>query len=505
MPESAFETWLARLLDRLLPADYAQWATDDRRRARVLVGFVVWCTATCIIVASTALALGLPLHALTTATVVVLAGTCIGALHRGLPLQAATVLIASLVLVVVMQGAYFLGGWGSLPLNWLIVLPLLGLAVSGLKAGLAATVAAAMGHLTFYTLHQWGIERPRIDSPGLRLADALTLLLVVTALAVASETFRKRAAHELQEANAKLQREVRRHRKTQTSLETTQQYLVSTARQAGMAEVATGVLHNVGNALTHVATSASLLTDLVNTLHIDGVERASKKLAHLEPHDTNTQRMLATYLDKLTQALGKHKAAMQAEMLRLRDAVTTLAAVVEMQQRYAVGDDRTEPVDLVKAIEHLLTLEQDSFKRRAIALTTQLEPIPVTVTNRHKVLMILVNLLHNALDAVQSRPALERAAHVHLRFNNDGRITLTVSDNGAGIAPEHQPHIFEQGFTTKRHGHGFGLHTAALAARELGGTLHFESPGPGQGAVFTLQLPYTPPAPISPLPEEHST
>ena len=68
-------------------------------------------------------------------------------------------------------------------------------------------------------------------------------------------------------------------------------------------------------------------------------------------------------------------------------------------------------------------------------------------------------------------------------------VQVSVTDNGIGIAGENLTRIFSHGFTTKRDGHGFGLHSGALAAREMGGSLTAHSDGPGKGASFTLELP----------------
>jgi signal transduction histidine kinase len=72
-------------------------------------------------------------------------------------------------------------------------------------------------------------------------------------------------------------------------------------------------------------------------------------------------------------------------------------------------------------------------------------------------------------------------------------VKIWVSDNGIGILPENLTRIFNHGFTTRRNGHGFGLHSGALAAKELGGVLLAYSEGPGTGATFCLELPVQPP------------
>ena len=71
----------------------------------------------------------------------------------------------------------------------------------------------------------------------------------------------------------------------------------------------------------------------------------------------------------------------------------------------------------------------------------------------------------------------------------EDRLRISIQDNGIGIPAENLARIFSFGFTTRKQGHGFGLHNGALAAKDLGGALTAQSAGPGQGALFVLELP----------------
>jgi signal transduction histidine kinase len=77
-------------------------------------------------------------------------------------------------------------------------------------------------------------------------------------------------------------------------------------------------------------------------------------------------------------------------------------------------------------------------------------------------------------------------------------VAIIVRDNGVGILPENLTRIFGHGFTTKKDGHGFGLHSGALAAKQMNGALSVQSAGPGKGAAFTLELPIAPSAAVQP-------
>jgi C4-dicarboxylate-specific signal transduction histidine kinase len=111
--------------------------------------------------------------------------------------------------------------------------------------------------------------------------------------------------------------------------------------------------------------------------------------------------------------------------------------------------------------------------------------------DKHKVLQILVNLVRNAKYACDESGKTDK--QITLRVDvAEGGVRISVIDNGVGIPAENMGRLFTHGFTTRQSGHGFGLHSGALAAQELGGSLHAVSDGPGRGAAFILELPCVP-------------
>ena len=132
------------------------------------------------------------------------------------------------------------------------------------------------------------------------------------------------------------------------------------------------------------------------------------------------------------------------------------------------------------------------WPRHGVILERRFDPVPPVVADKHKVLQILVNLIRNAKYAVDTSPAPTKRVIVSIQAPTDKQVQIQVQDNGIGIAPENLNRIFAHGFTTKKDGHGFGLHTSALAAKEMGGALHAHSDGLGLGALFTLELPVAP-------------
>jgi signal transduction histidine kinase len=132
------------------------------------------------------------------------------------------------------------------------------------------------------------------------------------------------------------------------------------------------------------------------------------------------------------------------------------------------------------------------YLRHGIHVTHDYDPVPEVMVDKHRVLQILVNLLGNAKYACDRSESSERQVIIRLKNTTPGHVKIEVADNGMGVAPENLTRIFSQGFTTRKEGHGFGLHSGALAAKEMGGSLAVFSAGPGKGATFTLELPVAP-------------
>jgi PAS domain S-box-containing protein len=274
----------------------------------------------------------------------------------------------------------------------------------------------------------------------------------------------------------------------------THKQLLDTSRQAGMAEVATGVLHNVGNVLNSVNVSATLLTDLVQKSKIDRIARLRDLLAE---HEADLAafftrdprgRQVPGYLETLAGHLTRERGELLRELEALRKNIEHIKDIVAMQQSYARVSGVSETVSVSELIEDALSMNTGAFERHQVHLSREYGALPIVTVQKHKVLQILVNLLRNAKHACDDsgKPAKQVTVRVAAE---GGRVRISVIDNGVGIPPENLTRIFAHGFTTRKDGHGFGLHSGALAARELGGSLSAHSDGPGCGATFILDLP----------------
>jgi signal transduction histidine kinase len=202
---------------------------------------------------------------------------------------------------------------------------------------------------------------------------------------------------------------------------------------------------------------------------------------------------LPAYLGELANELVAERDAAVAELTALRSNVEHIKEIVAMQQGYARLGGITDVVDVRVLIDDSLRMNEGAFNRHGVTIVRDFEDVPMVRVDKHKVLQILVNVIRNAKYACsEAKGGGDRRVTVRVRASTSA-VLVAVIDTGVGIPRENLDKIFSYGFTTRAEGHGFGLHSSALAARELGGTLRAESPGPGMGATFTLTLPLAKP------------
>jgi len=292
-----------------------------------------------------------------------------------------------------------------------------------------------------------------------------------------------------------ISKDVTAWKETEIKLAATHELLLKTSRQAGMAEVATGVLHNVGNVLNSVNVSAGVLRD---TLRASEVPTLTRVAAMLRDHEGDIDeflttspkgRMLPKAVMQLADQLEKEHAMLNAEQEHLIRNVEHIKSIVAMQQNYATVSGIREKVRLADLLRDVLQMHAVSFARHGIKVIPEYEDLPEMILDRHKVVQILVNLASNARQAIDETE--RRSGHIHVSLKRAGadRVKVSFADDGVGIPAENFIRVFSHGFTTRQDGHGFGLHSGALAAREMGGVLTVESAGAGMGATFTLELP----------------
>jgi PAS domain S-box-containing protein len=287
-------------------------------------------------------------------------------------------------------------------------------------------------------------------------------------------------------------------KEAEAKLEEVHQKLLNTSRQAGMAEVATGVLHNVGNVLNSVNVSASLVAEHVKSLKAGNLAKAAAMLAE-NSHDPRylvedeKGKHLPKFFTQLADFWTQQHAAVIEETTSLTKNIEHIKDIITMQQAYAKVSGVAETVLISDLVDDALRMNAGALARHEVQVVREYHDVGPIQVDKHKTLQILVNLIRNAKYACEESDRTAKEIKLRIGQNGSDKIKIEVSDNGVGIPKENLTRIFAHGFTTRKEGHGFGLHSGALAASELGGQLIAHSEGPGLGALFTLELPLHPP------------
>ncbi|MVV52152.1 GHKL domain-containing protein [Pseudomonas sp. PB120] len=321
----------------------------------------------------------------------------------------------------------------------------------------------------------------------------LVLLLVYMAIQLMrSVTVINRVNKALKTANDDL--ELRVEERTR-ELRDTQGELLDTARQAGMAEIATNVLHNVGNVLNSVNISADLVSRKLRASKAQGLGKAMQ-LINDHRDDLGTfltqdakGKLLPGYLNQLVDAIAVEQQGMTDELAQLSRSVDHIKDIVSTQQSYAGADSLMEPLYISELLEDALRMNAGALTRHHVMVVKDYGDVPQVMGDKHRLLLILINLISNAKYAMSDLSKRPRQMTLGIKIIDATTLQILVKDDGEGIAEENMTRIFAHGFTTRKEGHGFGLHSCALAAIEMNGHLSAHSDGPGKGAVFTLQIP----------------
>jgi signal transduction histidine kinase len=271
--------------------------------------------------------------------------------------------------------------------------------------------------------------------------------------------------------------------------------LVKTARQVGMAETAVDLLHNVGNVLNSVGITTQDLMRKVRQSKmasmqplVDLMENQGDNLSDFIANDPRG-RKLPVYLSGLSAHLNEDHRAITTGLNDLERHIVHIKDIVRLQQSYSRTIGLTEKIDVAEVIDDAVALNKATVRRHSIRIEKDLMPMPKVLLDRHKLLQILTNLISNAKQALNNGNVAHKRIHLKMYCPQPKTFRIEVSDNGMGIAQENLTRIFQHGFTTRPDGHGFGLHSSAIAASEMDGSLQAASRGPGLGATFTIELP----------------
>jgi C4-dicarboxylate-specific signal transduction histidine kinase len=355
------------------------------------------------------------------------------------------------------------------------------------------TVASA----AFFGAYRWRVRRLQMKQRQLQEAHNLLEIKVTerTAELAGEIDMRKRAQAEVESQRSSLEKEIEERKRIELIADRTHRQLVVASREAGRAEVATSVLHNVGNALNSVNVSVGIISDRLRRLGPSSLTRAvgllhdhASDLPGFFTADPRGQKFVP-FLQHFAESLTQGQNELTTEAKCLADHVEQVKQIVAMHQEYAKSSYLGERLAVSEIIENALEIHFSEFPGNRVGVERDFQTAPPSVLDKHKLLLILQNILRNAQYACEEMTRLDKRIVVRIKPLEDKRVRVEIADNGVGISSDNLTRIFAPGFTTRKNGRGFGLHSAALAAREMGGNLAAQSDGLGKGAVFTLDLP----------------
>ncbi|MBW7907077.1 MAG: sensor histidine kinase [Phycisphaerae bacterium] len=382
--------------------------------------------------------------------------------------------------------ALLTGGALAPAADWLLVLPLVAVTLVGVRWTIAWTAVAVGILIALQRVEYMGLKWPSLlderAQASLQFLGHVGLILLMISLAGAYEWQRRWMLSQLAAREQAL-------RETQVEI----------AQQAGRAEVAANVIHNVGNVLNSLNVAATLMGDKLRRSELPSLRQAVELLeAHREnlgdflARDERGQHLPAL-LSELSRFLAEEHDAMLAEVRTLATGIEHVRHIVELQNIHKKGAALIESLEPREIVEQALALHAAAFARHRIRVERSFEPTGKLPLDKHKVLQVLVNVISNAKKAVVASGRTDRTIAVSVARAADGGVRISIADNGVGIAPEDLKRIFSFGFTTHRDGHGIGLPNSMNLAELMGGRLRAESEGKGRGATFTLELPANPP------------
>jgi len=310
------------------------------------------------------------------------------------------------------------------------------------------------------------------------------------------ETSLKLVSQEKQDYIIAIARDITERKRAEAKLKTAQEKLLETAREVGMAEVATGVLHNVGNVLNSVSVTAESIQKRIRNSKIsyisDVVNLLEEHSDNLGTFMTNEERgkKIPAFLANLSKELVDEQQRCLEALEALTKHVQHVADIIQLQQSHSKSKGLIEPVSIAELVEDTIQIYADALTRNKVEVIREIADLPTLLLDRHKVLQILTNLISNAIHALSKSSQDDKILKICVKEQKNEFLRIDICDNGIGIPKDNLTRIFEHGFTTKKTGHGFGLHSIALSVNELNGSIKVHSDGPGKGAIFTVELPY---------------
>lgn len=290
--------------------------------------------------------------------------------------------------------------------------------------------------------------------------------------------------------NQMLFQEIKEHEKSQEKVSKLNYQLLAVSRCAGMLDATTNLLHNVGNVLTSVKASVTILQEQNKNNKADKLYKIAQIFA--EHKNASMENSIPEYLNAVAKNIEAQNKENLAELESVMRHIDAIEAIIDVDKYDRFSMDFTEEVALQTLFEDALMFYQSNYGKQAVTIKIEDSVTKPVLIDKVKALHIIINLISNAVDSLNQSKNADKVLTLTATPLDKKHFQIKVADNGIGIAAENFSKLFLQGYSTKRDGHGFGLHTCILYTKELHGEIHCSSEGLDKGASFIITLPYEP-------------
>ncbi len=280
-------------------------------------------------------------------------------------------------------------------------------------------------------------------------------------------------------------------------LKEAQDIMFKQAHEAGMAEMAVGVLHNIGNAITPAKISAAMLITRLRTSPLQANIQQALQLLQImlesmeKSLDDNQWFKVKQIITLIPGSISEEYEQVIIELEHIRDKHTHIEQIIRLQMQYAQPPGDAQYIDISRVAQDALNMLEDSLRRRRIDVRIDFQQVPMIQAEESHLLQIFVNLIKNGYEAIDNSGTADKklSVSIFLKDSEPDNVILSIKDSGCGFTPNEKKNFFQFGYSTKARGSGFGLHSCANYLIANNGSIEAVSLGPGKGSEFIIRLP----------------
>jgi PAS domain S-box-containing protein len=308
-------------------------------------------------------------------------------------------------------------------------------------------------------------------------------------------TERKRAEEALNKLNQELAAQSEELKTANSQLLLQQEQELEKAIAQGKFEIASEVLHDIGNALVGFGSYLTRINRVAESNNVESVRNLATFLKTQQAEIGNAigsdkAAALVAITESIAKSQGDNQKEMSTAITELLNIVSHIQEILNIQRQSVRNHNSSherKPVNLGGIIDDCRSMLFASFDKKGVKFNVNVKPGNYVIKGDHtKLMQVMLNVIKNSLEAIDMENE-NKFILVSMESANE-YILLKVTDNGQGFDKKTSDRFFERGFTTKKKGTGLGLYNCRSIVESHAGTFDISSDGPGQGAVTTIKF-----------------